>query len=113
VDRAVLRKSGNGLGKIPLGQIARRLALPIDFLPGHLGDFSGAVPLLQFRKQPATFDRRQLPIVAGQNELGAAAPRLDQKLARHPRIEHRRLVDNDDAVLVHAARPFLSRNSSE
>ena len=99
-NRAVLRKGGHGLDKIPLGQVARRLALPIDFLPRHLGDFGGAVPLLQLRKQPAAFDRRQLTIVAGKNELGPAAPRLDQKLARDARVEHRRLVDDDDGALV-------------
>ena len=99
-NRAVLRKGGHGLDKIPLGQIARRLPLPIDFLPRHLGDFGRAVPLLQLRKQPAAFDRRQLTIVARENELGPAAPRLDQKLARYARIQHRRLVDDDDGALV-------------
>ena len=99
-NRAVLREGGHGLGKIPLGQIARRLPLPVDSLPRHLGDFGRAVPLLQLRKQPAAFDRRQLTIVARENELGPAAPRLDQKLARYARIQHRRLVDDDDGALV-------------
>jgi len=51
-NRAVLRKADT-LDKIALRQIARRPPLPIDSLPRHLGDFGRAVPLLQFRKQPA------------------------------------------------------------
>ena len=58
------------------------------------------MPLLQLRKQPAALDRRQLTIIARENELGPAAPRLDQKLACYARVEHRRLVDDDDRALV-------------
>ncbi len=65
-------EGAHGLGKPPLGQVARRLPLPVHPLPRDLGDLGRAVPLPQLGKQPAALDAGQLPVVARQHQLGPA-----------------------------------------
>ena len=75
-DRPSPVERRHGLGEPALGQVARRLPLPVDALAGDLGDFRRAVPLAQFGEQPAALDAGELPVVAGEDHLGArpAAP---------------------------------------
>ena len=108
-DRPGLVERRHRRGKPPLGQVARRLALPVRPLAGDLGDFRGAVPLPQFGEQPAALDAGELPIVAGQDQLCPRLPGFGQQLAGHPGVEHRRLVHDDHGVPVPLRPPVLQR----
>ena len=92
-----------------LGQVARRLPLPVHLLPRHLGDLGRPVRFAQFGKQPASLDAGELAVVAGEDDLGAGRFRLSQQLAGHPAVQHGRLVHHHDRAPVPARAAVLER----
>ena len=57
--------------------------------------------MLQLGEEAAAFDGRQLPVVAGEDQFCTGALRFGHQLACDATVEHRRLIDDHDAV----ARP--------
>ena len=97
-DRPGPVERGHGLGEPSLRQVVRRLPLPIDALPRHRGDLRRAVPLRQLGEQPAALDAGELAVIAGEDQLGAGLARFRQQFAGDARVQHRRLVDDDDGA---------------
>ena len=56
---------------------------------------------------PAALDAGELAVVAGEDDFRPGLARGGQQLARHPRVEHRRLVHHDDGALVPLGAPVL------
>ena len=75
-DRAVAVERRDRRIEPALGQIARRLPLPVHPLARHFGDLRRAMPGAQFGEQPAALDAAKLTIVAGQHHLGPGPLRL-------------------------------------
>ena len=89
------------------GQVARRLALPVHALAGHLGDFRGTVLSAQLGEQSAAFDAGELPVVAGQNHFDPGAPCFRQQFAGHLTVQHGRLVHDQNRSPVQCHAPVL------
>jgi hypothetical protein len=106
-DRPGLVVGRNGFSEPPLSEIARHLSLPVHLLTRHLGDFGRTVTLLQFGEQPAALNAGELPVIAGEDHLGAGLARHSQQLAGDAIVQHRCLVEDDDSACVPARAAVL------
>ena len=58
-------------------------------------------------EQPATLDAGKLPVIAGEDHLGAGHPGFREQFAGDAGVQHRRLVDDEHGTPVPLCAPVL------
>ena len=93
--------------KIAFGHHLGRAAVVLLQLPPHLGQTCRAVPVFESAEHPAAIDARQLPVVADQNEFGAAVIGMGGQHRHEFGVDHCGLVHHDDGAAVPNRAPII------